>query len=45
MKRVIGFALFCIAFGMILVLILPYVALEIFLILLFLFLGYHLFCC
>ena len=39
MKRVIGFALFCIAFGMILVLILPYVALEIFLILLFLFLG------
>ena len=45
MKRVIGFALLCIVLGMILVMLLPYVALEILVIIICLAAGYHLFCC
>ena len=45
MKRVIGFALFFIAIGMILVMLLPSTFLEVVIILICLFLGYHLFCC
>lgn len=45
MKRVIGFALFWIAVGMLLVLILPNIFVEITVIILCLLLGYNLFCC
>ena len=45
MRRVIGFAMFCIVIGMLIVIFFPYTLLEIFLIALFLILGYRLFCC
>jgi len=45
MKRLVGFALICIAIGMILAIILPYLALEILLIIVGIMAGYHLFCC
>ena len=45
MKKVIGFAILCIVVGMILALVLPYLALEILVIVIGLFAGYHLFCC
>ena len=44
MRKVIGFAMFFIAIGMILVLILPNLFVETLLIILFLLLGYNCFC-
>lgn len=45
MKRVVGFACFCMACGMIVVLILPNTFIEILIILALLLVGYNLFCC
>ncbi|MCI8294251.1 MAG: hypothetical protein HFH53_12080 [Hespellia sp.] len=45
MKRVIGFGLFCVVLGMILVMLLPYIALEIIVMIICLVAGYHLFFC
>lgn len=45
MKKLIGFALFFIAIGMILVMVLPSTAIEVLIILICLLLGYNLFCC
>lgn len=45
MKRVIGFAVFFTAMGMVLSLLLPNTLTEIIIILICLLLGYNLFCC
>ncbi len=45
MKRVVGFALFCVAIGMILALILPNTFVEVLCIILCILAGYNLFCC
>jgi len=45
MKRLIGFIMFWVAAGMLLVFLLPNMFLEIVVIAVFLILGYHLFCC
>ena len=45
MKRVIGFAIFFIAVGLVLALVLPGTFVEVLIILLCLLLGYNLFCC
>jgi len=45
MKRVIGFALFWIAIGIIVAMILPNTFVEILCVLLFVLAGYNMFCC
>ncbi|MEE1314408.1 MAG: hypothetical protein UHS49_01395 [Faecalimonas sp.] len=45
MRRVIGFALFFVAVGMLLVMILPNLFVEILIIIVLLLLGYNFFCC
>ncbi len=45
MKRVAGFALFCVAIGMVLALILPNMFVEVLCIMLCVLMGYSLFCC
>lgn len=45
MKRVCGFAIFCFAIGMLFMLIISSEILGFFLIVLFLLIGYNLFCC
>lgn len=45
MKRVIGFAVFFVAVGMILGMILPSTFVEVLIVLICLLLGYNLFCC
>ncbi|GFI50020.1 hypothetical protein AALB51_24205 [Lachnospiraceae bacterium 62-26] len=45
MKRVAGFALFCIAAGMVIALVLPNMFVEVLCILLCLLIGYNLFFC
>lgn len=45
MRRVIGFAIFFIAVGMIVAMFLPSTFVEVLMILIFLLLGYNLFCC
>ena len=45
MRRIIGFAVFFAAVGMIIALILPNTFTEIIITLIFLLLGYNLFCC
>lgn len=45
MKRIMGFAIFFIAVGMVMAMILPGTVLEVFVIMICLLLGYNLFCC
>ncbi|MCI5480050.1 MAG: hypothetical protein MR416_02520 [Lachnospiraceae bacterium] len=45
MKRVIGFILFWIAVGMLLMLLLPNILIRLIVMVIFLVLGYQLFCC
>ena len=45
MRRVIGFALFFVAVGMVLMMILPNLFVEILFVMAFLLLGYNFFCC
>ena len=45
MKRVIGFAVFFIAVGLVLAMVLPNTFVEVLIVLLCLLLGYNLFCC
>jgi hypothetical protein len=45
MKRVLGFALFCVALGMAVALILPNIFVTVLCILLCILIGYNLFCC
>lgn len=45
MKRVVGFALFCVAVGMVLALILPNLFVSVLCIILCILAGYNLFCC
>ena len=45
MKRVMGFAIFFIAVGMVLAMLLPSTFVEVLVILICLLLGYNLFCC
>lgn len=45
MRRVIGFALFFIAIGMIVAMIIPNKFAEILIVMICLLIGYHLFCC
>ncbi len=45
MKRVVGFALFCVALGMVVALVLPNLFVAVMCILLCILIGYNLFCC
>ncbi|MEF9945928.1 MAG: hypothetical protein RR869_07890 [Lachnospiraceae bacterium] len=45
MKRVMGFALFCLAVGMLIMLLLSHKVLGLFIIAACLLIGYNLFCC
>lgn len=45
MKRVVGFALFCVALGMVFALILPNLFVAVLCIILCILAGYNLFCC
>ncbi len=45
MRRIIGFALFFIAIGMIIMMLISNLFVGILFVIAFLFLGYHLFCC
>ena len=45
MKRVMGFALFCVALGMVVALVLPNLFVAVMCILLCILIGYNLFCC
>lgn len=45
MRRVIGFAIFFIALGIILAMILPNTFIEVLIVLICMLLGYNLFCC
>ena len=45
MKRVMGFAIFFIAVGMVIAMLLPSTFVEVLIILICLLLGYNLFCC
>jgi hypothetical protein len=45
MKRVLGFAIFFIAVGMVISMVLPSAFVEVLIILICLLLGYNLFCC
>ncbi len=45
MRRVIGFALFFMAVGMVIMMLLPNLFVEILFVIVFLLLGYNFFCC
>lgn len=45
MKRVVGFALFCIALGMLIMLFLPHKIVGVVLLIVCMLVGYNLFCC
>lgn len=45
MRRVIGFALFFVAMGMVIMMLLPNIFVGVVLVIIFLLLGYNMFCC